>query len=271
MINVLKKQRYAQVLTGFFLFLTCWWLLLRATTVPEDINNQIFAAVYGAVALIGALGGIMAARKWGFTRSLMGRAMLMFSLGLLAQEFGQLSYSYYIYFLKIEVPYPSVGDIGYFGSIPFYIYGVLLFAKASGVTVTLKSISNQLKAVIVPLGMLVFSYIVFLKGYEFDFSQPLTVFLDFGYPLGQAIYVSLAFLTYLLSRKILGGVMKNKILFILFALTVQYCADYMFLYQAAKGGWFAGGLNDYIYLISYYLMSMGLLQMRLSNIKDQLN
>jgi len=34
-------------------------------------------------------------RKWGGLRSVMGKAILMFSLGLVAQEFGQLSYAFY--------------------------------------------------------------------------------------------------------------------------------------------------------------------------------
>ena len=89
--------------------------------------------------------------------------------------------------------------------------------------------------------MLAVGYFLFLQGYEFDWSDPLKVFLDFGYPFGQAIYVSIAILTYLLSRGILGGIMKGKILFILFALCMQFLSDYTFLYQSSKGTWSVGG------------------------------
>jgi hypothetical protein len=88
------------------------------------------------------------------------------------------------------------------------------------------------------------------------------VFLDFGYPLGQAIYVSLALLTYLLSTKTLGGIMKNKVLLILFALAVQYAADYNFLYQAYAETWSVSGYGDVIYLFAYFLMAVGLLQLK---------
>ena len=35
---------------------------------------------------------------------------------------------------------------------------------------------------------------------------------------------------------------------------------YTFLYQASRGTWEANGLNDYMYLISYVLMSLAVLQ-----------
>ena len=107
--------------------------------------------------------------------------------------------------------------------------------------------------------MLGLSYTLFLRSYEFDWSQPLKVFLDFGYPLGQACYVSVAILTLLLSRKILGGMMRGPILAILIALIVQYASDFNFLYQANQGTWFVGGYGDELYAISYFLMSIALM------------
>ena len=85
------------------------------------------------------------------------------------------------------------------------------------------------------------------------------VFLDFGYPLGQAFYVSLAILTLILSRKVLGGIMKKPVILFLVALLMQYISDFSFLYEANRGTWIVGGFNDYIYLISYFLMTISLI------------
>ena len=190
----------------------------------------------------------------------MGRALILFSLGLFAQEFGQLSYSYYIYYLHQEVPYPSVGDIGYFGSIPLYIAGAWLLAHASGVKLSLRSVSSKIWAILIPFVMLLLSYSFFLREYQVDFSQPIKLFLDFGYPLGEAIYISIALLTYILSRRLLGGILRSRILFILFAMLVQYSADFMFLYQAQYQTWYAGGLNDLVYFTAYVALSLALLE-----------
>ncbi|MFH1170724.1 MAG: hypothetical protein V1704_04165 [Candidatus Vogelbacteria bacterium] len=180
------------------------------------------------------------------------------SLGLLAQSFGQSVFSFYFY-TGAELPYPSLADLGFFGSIPLYIYGVILLGRASGIKVSLKSYAKQIVAFIIPLLMLGVSYYIFLKDYEFDWSQPIKTFLDFGYPLGQAFYVSIAILVFILSRKILGGIMKIPILIFLIALVSQYLSDYLFLYQSNNGTFVGGGSVDYMYLVSYFLMALSLI------------
>ncbi len=264
MREISLKSRSVQIASLIFLFFTVWWIFLfyRGGT-GASLPNQIFSGAYGLMALFGAFFGLAASMKWGGTKSYFGRAILMFSLGLFAQEFGQIAYSLYTFLFKIVIPYPSIGDIGYFGSIPLYIYGVLLLAKISGVKISLRSFENKLQAVLIPLGILILSYVIFLRGYQFDWSSPLKIFLDFGYPIGQAMYISLALLTFLLSRKTLGGILRPKIVFVLFALLIQYVADYTFLYQASRGTVYPGGVNDYIYLVSYFFMTLALLDLNL--------
>jgi hypothetical protein len=83
--------------------------------------------------------------------------------------------------------------------------------------------------------------------------------LDFGYPFGQAIYISIAILAFLFSRRLLSGLMRPKILLILAALCMQYASDFTFLYQSHHNTWKAGGVNDYMYLIAYFIMTIALL------------
>lgn len=258
---VIKKDPGAKLLTAVFLFFTAWWMSLHFLSSSE-FQNQIFSAVYGVVALIGAVYGFHVAYKWGGFTSLVGRSIIMFSLGLLAQEFGQLVYSYYNFALHVALPYPSIGDLGYFGSIPFYIWGVVLLARVSGIRLKSLSLGAILQAILIPSIILIGGYILFLQDYTFDWSAPLTIFLDFGYPLGEAIYISLAILTYLLSRKVLGGIMRTKVMFILFALLVQFLSDYTFLYLSHYSSVVPGGINDYIYLVAYYLMALALIQLK---------
>lgn len=264
MIETIKKETGAKIITIIFFLLSIWWLVNNLIVGNKNIryDNFIdFGGVYGIVALLGGIWGIRIAIKWGGIKSVMGKAIFMFSLGLFAQEFGQIAYALYNDIYKTPGPYPSLGDIGFFGSIPLYIYGTLLLAKASGAKIKLQSFTHKIQAVLIPLGMLVIAYFFFLQGYEFDWTNPIKVFLDFGYPMGQAIYISIALLTYLLSRGILGGIMKGRILFILFALFIQFLSDYTFLYQSSRGTWHVGEINDYMYLVAYFLMTLGLLQL----------
>lgn len=259
MLNNIRSSWKAKLTTLVFLLLTVFWLYLQ--TIPDDVEvHTFFGAIYGMVALLGAIFGFTISIKWGFFSSILGRAIAMFSLGLLAQEFGQLTLSYFHYVYNQEGLYPSLGDVGFFGSVIFYIYGVILLAQAAGVKIRLKSYVSKIQALIIPLVMLGIGYYLFLQEYTLDWSDPIKTFLDFGYPFGQAIYVSLAILTYLLSRRVLGGVMKSKILFVLFALVIQFLCDYTFLYQSSRGIWHVGEINDYMYLIAYFMMTLAIIQ-----------
>ena len=260
MLETIKKEWQAKFAIGLLILLTVWYFVSPMLGTERYFGD--FPSIYGVMALWGGFWGIVISRQWGFTKSIMGKAVLFFSLGLFAQEFGQIVYAYYSFFQHVEIPYPSIGDIGYFGSIPLYIYAVILLAQASGVRLGLKSVTNKILLVLIPVVMLGVGYFLFLQDYIVDWSDPVRVFLDFGYPLGQAIYIAIAILTYSLTRGVLGGVMKSKILFFLFALVVQFLADYVFLIQAYYGAWLAGGFNDYMYLLAYFFMTLAILQLK---------
>ncbi len=245
-----------------FIFLAFWRLGL--SLYPKfnvDTNIQIWAASYQIIAWVGAIIGLVFAKKWGGFKSLLGRTALAFSFGLLAQSFGQSVFSWYFY-TGNELPYPSLADLGFFGSIPFYIYGVVSLAKVSGSKFSIRTSLNKVWAVVIPLAALVASYMVFLRGYEFDSTQPmLKAFLDFGYPLGQAIYVSIAVVAYMFSKNMLGGVMRKVIVMFIIALAAQYLADYTFLYQSMHGTFVGGGIVDGMYMFAYFLMALSLVQL----------
>ncbi len=271
MRQLLVKDNSAQIVLFFFAILSIWWAVLQVMgfEATSEFRNLIWAASYQIIALLGGIFGLFIARSWGGLQSVIGRSVGAFALGLLLQTFGQSTFSFYNLILHIDIPYPSLADIGFFGSIPFYIYGISVLARGSGVTISLRSFKNKIQAILIPLAMLVFSYFFFLRSYEFDWSSPLRVLLDFGYPLGQAIYVSIAILTYLLSKRALGGVMRPRIFFILAALVVQYLADYNFLHQTINETWQNGGYGDYIYLLAYLLMALGLLQLKMAYVEAE--
>jgi hypothetical protein len=262
MWDTIHNQWSARIAVVLFIFFSIWWVILQFMHLPQDSDyNQLWAALYGIVAFWGGLCGLLISRKWGGIHSIMGKSILLFSLGLLSQEVGQIAYSYYIYFLHQPLPYPSIGDYFFWATVPLYIMAVIYLAQASGVHISLRSVKGKLQAVIIPAIILIFSYAVFLQGYEFDWSNIVKILIDFGVPVGEAIYISLAILTYILTRGLLGGVMKSKVLFMLLALLSEYVADWTFLYQASRNIWYAGGVNDYMYFVAYFLMTLSLIQL----------
>ncbi len=260
-----KHKIMPKILIALYLLIAAWFLYLHLflnfvlDSTKSDL--KIWASVYQVVALFGGVVGIFVARKWGGYKSVIGKATLFFSLGLLMQVFGQSFDSYLNVIKNIEIPYPSVGDIGFFGSVVFYIIGAIYTLKSVGFQFSFKSLKGKLISIFIPLVLLICSYFFFLNGYTFDWSNPLKIFLDFGYPLGEAIYVSIAILAFLISFKYLGGIMKKPMLFLMFALVAQYSSEFTFLYQANAGTWYAGGVNDFMYFTSYFIMSLAILQL----------
>lgn len=249
-----------RISAALFVFFILWRIEMSIFNASQ-IEFQIWGVSYQVTALFGAIVGLTVASKWGGFRSTMGRATLMFSLGLFCESFAQTSGSYLAWQLG-TVPYPSLSDVGAFGALIFYAIGVTLLARASGAHVSLRNYKGKLLLLLIPFVILGASYAIFLRAYEFDWSQPLITFLDIGYPLGEAIYVSIAILAYLLSLKVLGGIMRIPILFFIAALISEYIADFLFLYNAhANISYQTGGLNDFLFIISYSLMAISLIQL----------
>jgi hypothetical protein len=240
-----------------------FWSVLAVKGLQGETNiAEKFSALYGLMALYGGVVGLTVSRRWGWFKSRVGRAVAFASLGLLAQELGQVTYSAYTYLWHREIPYPSWGDVGYFGSVILYILAAYSLVKALSVKSASRTKLSKLWIVCIPIVVLAFSYFMFLRDYQYNFRHPLTLFLDFGYPLGQALYIALAILAFVLSRRFLGGVMRSVILFLIFAFALQYVADFMFLYQVSRNTWKTAGANELMYLISYFVMTLALISFK---------
>lgn len=254
---------------GTFALFFLWWLLIQLNFFNEGSTMyDLYSDLYGLMALMGGIFGLIISKKWDGYNSFIGKAILGLSLGLLSQFFGQIAYSYYFYVLHIENPYPSIGDIGYYATIPFYIWGVWYLGKAAGIKFGLAKPINYLIAITIPLVVLLLTYRIFLTGYTINLDEPLTTFLDIVNPLGQAVYISIAIMIYILTRTYLGGALKSNVILILGALVSQYFADFVFLYSTSREIWLAGGFNELMYLLAYFLMTFSVL--KLNNAFDKL-
>src|SRR3982750_1759302 len=103
----LTKNKLQILITIVFLGFAVWWATLQPDLDQQGLSVQWFGGTYGLMALIGSLMGFTAAQKWGGFRTVLGKSLMFFSFGLLAQEIGQLIYTYYVYGAKVEIPYPS--------------------------------------------------------------------------------------------------------------------------------------------------------------------
>lgn len=259
MLTIFLKSKLTYVLLISYFIIFIWWIKIFISGVKVSDENYLFGLAYAFIALIGGVNGLFVSKRWGGYKSLMGKGIIFLSLGLLSYWFGQVVWSYYNLFLKVEVPYPSIADIGYFSAILFYIAGMYTFTKASGAKLTFNKLKGKLIAFIIPTSMLITSYFLFLQHISPDFSNPIKTFLDFGTPVGYAIVISMALTAYFLTKGVLGGTMKNRILYIISALIIQNITDNTFLYQYGTGTYYNAGINDLMFATSFTMMSLGLI------------
>lgn len=255
-----KSNRILRYIVFFFILLSGWWLYMYLGGITSGAGTKGFLLVYPVLTIIGGVYGLLFGKKWGGFRSTFGTAVSLFAFGLLAQTLGQYLYNYYQVYLEIDVPYPSIGDLFYFSSVILYIIGAIYLAKVSGIRFSFNTLQGKIVALVIPFAVLMLSYIVLLQGYEADWSNKIIVFLDFGYPIGQAIYLSIALLALMISKDILGGLMRKPIMLLIAALVAQFLADFIFSYQVSREvvTYYPAGTNDYIFAFSYFLMTIAL-------------
>ena len=255
------KNKYQIVATTIFIAYTLWWLLNQPHLKAQGTSVQLEASSFAVLALYGSIVGFKVARQWGGFKTVLGKALMFFSIGLLGQEIGQLIYDYMIYGLhQSALQYPSIGDVAFFGSVLMYIAGAFYISKVAGVHRSLKDTRARAIAIAVPVIILAVSGSILIFQHSYDTSHPLTVFLDIAYPVGQAVYISLAIAAYLISRKTLGGVIRRAILILIAALALQYLADFTFIYQSHHNTYVFGGYDDYFYLVSSFVMTTALIK-----------
>lgn len=259
MLKTILKSRFIYWIIFLYVVVVGWWFYIHTQGLTNTSQAYLFNWFYGLIAASGGVYGILlAVRRWGGWKSVVGRGIIFLSAGLLGQWFGLQVWTYYNFIAQVEVPYPSLADLGYFALIPAYGLAAAMFTQASGARFSLKTNGGKVWALFIPFIALVISYALFLRDIGFDFSDPLRLFLDIGYPLGEIIPVSIAVFTLTLTRNLLGGAMKSRVIYLVGAFFFQFLTEYLFLYAAGAQIYTNGGWNDLMYATSYTIMSIGL-------------
>lgn len=249
--------RWSTVIVGIFLI---WWILLYIKFNGDTtfINTAVWPDVYNLMAIWGVWWGFKATQRLGAIKKILGRAMVFFTIGLLLQSFGQITFSIYFNFFGIEAPYPSLADIAYLGSPILYLIGLTTFSRALGVP---RNVNNMRYGTIISLtglGIFVFSGLVIGLGttYAFDWNEPLRIVLDFAYPLVECLCLILIFAIILNQTRY--PQLNRSLVIVGAALFMQYSADMLFTHLAAHDLWHGGSASELLYLIAYFLMASAL-------------
>jgi hypothetical protein len=258
----MKFTKSSIFLTGFYICLLGWWLLIQYYQVKNQPINLVFAFSYGLIPLFGGILGILQSKTWGFLKSELGKAIFFFSLGLISWGIGECIWSYYTIILHDTVPYPSWSDAGFIASIPLWAIGIFYLSHTTGARYSLRKISGQVYLFILPLIISAISYFLLVtiarQGILTSDGGGLKVFFDLAYPIGDIIILTIALLVYGLSLKYLGGQFKWPVIITLCGFIFEYFADFGFSYTTTVNTFYNGSWVDLLFTTAMFVLSFGI-------------
>ncbi|MBI2610417.1 hypothetical protein HYW60_00560 [Candidatus Kaiserbacteria bacterium] len=229
-------------------------------TLWSDLYGVLFL---GFIPVFGGIHGITLAKAWGGFQSAVGRGIMLLSLGLISWGIGTYIFSgVYNFILSVEVPYPSLADVGYILALPLWAAAMIQLSRATGAKYGLRKGSGKIALLAIPTVVILISYyllVVVARGGAIPTSDEglLKLFFDLAYPIGDVVILTLATLVYGLSYSYFGGMYKKAIYTILFGFVLMYVADFSFSYTTTLETWYPGDWVDLLFTTAVLTLALG--------------
>ena len=217
------------------------------------------------IPVVGGLIGLERFKQWGMFKSMMGKALLFLSLGMIVWGVALGMWTYY-YYVNITLPYPSLADYVFIWSPPLWIIGLVFLSKVVGAPFAFKNPKETLLGLGVGVLVAIVSYyILVVIGHENVLSLPEDTFtqLFFNYAYTAEILVVVVFVgtSYMFSKKYLGGKFKMSVLQLFLGFLIHFFAVFFFVYTITKGTYFNGNIADILFTLAVYLESLGIINL----------
>ncbi len=268
LVLVVRRPAMRATMIIFLVFLGWWASFYFGSNDPTVNNANIYISawfnVYTLLALWGVWCGFKIAKKQGGFRNDFGKSIGLFTLGLLCQVFGQVTFGLYNNVLNVALPYPSLADLAYIASPIIYLLALVQFGRAAGINWNLKLMRGKISATGFFIGLLSVYWAVLLwQGYAFDLQQPIKIILDLAYPLLETLFLAVGILVYRSYRKtkISSPLTKIRFVLILAALGMQYLADAFFSFLVQSNKWSGNSFGDLPYFLAYFLMTVAIIHL----------
>jgi PAS domain S-box-containing protein len=216
----------------------------------EYVDNlgQLLAAAIGS-----------AACAWKATRTVKkerrGWTLLALSAG--AWALGQVVWAYYALVLDIEIPFPSIADIGMLGAAALAFAGILSFWDAPRGTATRWIV--WLDGLIIVLSLIFTEWALDLKTTVIAAIQstdpPTTAYLNPAYLLADILVATMV----ILAIRRATHRQRGRMLLLLGGLSANALSDSTFAYLSANGAYNAGDVLDTGWVVGYLLVALAAL------------
>ena len=185
-------------------------------------------------------------------KSALGRSMLFICLGMLSWGIGTMAWFSYNTVAQMEVPYPSLADVGYLGMIPFAFYGMYLLLKSVRGSFDKRTL---LKLSAIPILVFVPIYVIFISSALMGDIPPLEKSLNVAYPMGDVLFLSISLAMLSLIR---GSKLFKPIAIISVGFIFEAFADLAFSWTTAMGTYYTGIWTDALFALAFGLIGVGM-------------
>lgn len=238
-----------------------FWIGIQFSNITDLPINLLYSFSNGFLGTAAGVMGLLISKHWGGSKSAVGKAVMLISLGTFSWGSGTLIWSFYNFVLNIEVPYPSWADLGYALAVPLWAIGVFYLSKATGAKFSLRQLRGRLMLISLPLLAAVASYyFLYVIARDSSFVVEgglLKIFLDFYYPLGDWVILTFAFLIFGLSLQYLGGRFRWPVMIIILGFIFMFISDFTFSYSTTVESYFNGHLADLLFTVAIFVISFG--------------
>lgn len=244
-MDTLRKMfsnRADKVLLGLFIFMLMWLSALQIFGLKFTIYNYLDQVIMSFIPTVGGIVGLIRTAQWGGIRSKVGSIVFFISLGLLIWGAGQWIWTYYNFFLNVEIPYPSWADAGYAPTYLFLGVGIIMLANLTSVKINSRPLERILFFCIPMLMTIVIYYIIYVElhgGEGFLYTdKPLKLFFDMYYPLADVCILTILILSASLELNFLGHRLRLPTVIIISGLISMYVADFSFSYSTTVDSYY---------------------------------
>ena len=268
------------------------WLVINITDARSSHFSHLWPPDhrywFGVLVAIGGLliapaCGLRAARTYGL-QSYVGRAVLLFSVGLSMWSLGSVAWFWYNTCGEwpsalgcangVEAPYPSIADAGFLLAAACYAAGLLVMCKPLGLDWREARAQWWIPALIIVvtgyfyLPPVHFGPLVYGRAWLFNSGYTLTqsIFSTL-YMVSDVAIMSLALLLLARARLAVGGMLFRPLLLVSASFIVLYFGDMVFDQRDSSGVYFNGDVSDGLYALAQAVLLVAFLVFRREHIQ----
>ena len=221
------------------------WLLVadpdsRSTTAIVDVVETVVTLAAGLICLSAARRSVNGPTSW-----LLGGA------GIIAWSLGQAVWTWYEVVLGVEVPFPSLADIGYLTFPVLASIGVALYHASH--RSQRSSIGAALEGVLLAASLFAISWFTLLQGLiESGSPAAYGFWLSLAYPIGDVILLAMVLHAVSQLRSA-----PASLWLLCTGLMLMAVADSAFVWMVEQGSFATGGWVDLAWITAFAVIAVG--------------